>query len=89
MKLKQRQDVLSVWKAQQLSWCMFFFVMFLIHVDRDPNGKEKDVKFTYDYSYWSFDKENGNFADNQTLWNDMGEGMLTSCFQGYNTSMFA
>ncbi|KAF0981975.1 hypothetical protein FDP41_011836 [Naegleria fowleri] len=49
----------------------------------------KENKFTFDYSYWSFNKSDANYADNQVLWNDLGEAMLANCWQGYNTSMFA
>ncbi|XP_063871952.1 kinesin-like protein KIF28P [Scylla paramamosain] len=62
-----------------------------------------DVKsFTYDYSYWSFDgyKEepngyfakqspNSNYADQNTVYNDLGGGVLANAWAGYNSTLFA
>ncbi|KAL9656423.1 hypothetical protein ABK040_005188 [Willaertia magna] len=52
-------------------------------------GTGKEYKFSFDFSYWSFDKNDSNFANNQTLWNDLGESMLNNCWSGFNTCMFA
>ncbi|XP_045105759.1 kinesin-like protein KIF28P [Portunus trituberculatus] len=62
-----------------------------------------DVKsFTYDYSYWSFDgcKEepngyfakqspNSKYADQNTVYNDLGGGVLANAWAGYNSTLFA
>ncbi|KAK4299096.1 hypothetical protein Pmani_028601 [Petrolisthes manimaculis] len=63
----------------------------------------QDVKaFTYDHSYWSFDgskeqtdgyfaKEspNSTYADQMTVYNDLGGGILTNAWAGYNSTLFA
>ncbi|XP_069953210.1 kinesin-like protein KIF28 [Cherax quadricarinatus] len=62
-----------------------------------------DVKsFTYDYSYWSFDgaKEDAKgylakdspksrFSDQQTVYDDLGKGVLRNAWNGYNATLFA
>lgn len=62
-----------------------------------------DVKaFTYDYSYWSFDgmKEDATgylskaspsspFSDQQSVYDDLGKGVLKNAWNGYNASLFA
>ncbi|XP_045105160.1 kinesin-like protein KIF28P [Portunus trituberculatus] len=62
-----------------------------------------DVKsFTYDYSYWSFDgcKEepngyfakqspNSKYADQNTVYNDLGGGVLANAWACYNSTLFA
>lgn len=46
-------------------------------------------KFEYDYSYWSMEKTNLNFASQQQVYNDLGVEMLEHAFQGYNVCIFA
>ncbi|RIB23929.1 hypothetical protein C2G38_1958650 [Gigaspora rosea] len=51
---------------------------------------EEDVKsFTFDKSYWSFDKNDPNYATQAHLYNDLGEDLLNHAFGGYNTCIFA
>ncbi|CAG8501729.1 21252_t:CDS:10 [Gigaspora margarita] len=51
---------------------------------------EEDVKsFTFDKSYWSFDKNDSNYATQAHLYNDLGEDLLNHAFGGYNTCIFA
>lgn len=45
--------------------------------------------YTFDYSYWSFDKENGELATQDTLFNDMGNEILDLAFKGYNCCLLA
>ncbi|KAI7877349.1 kinesin-domain-containing protein [Lichtheimia hyalospora FSU 10163] len=54
-------------------------------------GKEsEDIKaFTFDKSYWSADKNAPNYADQQTVYNDLGEDLLNHAFDGYNCCIFA
>ncbi|KAI7902173.1 uncharacterized protein BX663DRAFT_552596 [Cokeromyces recurvatus] len=54
-------------------------------------GKElEDVKaFTFDKSYWSADKNDPRYADQQTIYNDLGEELLDHAFDGYNCCIFA
>lgn len=45
--------------------------------------------FTYDYSYWSHDSSDPNFADQEVVYRDIGEEMLVHAFEGYNVCIFA
>ncbi|KAI8331620.1 hypothetical protein EDC96DRAFT_527066 [Choanephora cucurbitarum] len=63
-------------------------------ISRPPDqrtGKEsEDVKaFTFDKSYWSVDKNHPSYADQQTVYNDLGEELLNHAFDGYNCCIFA
>ncbi|CEP12514.1 hypothetical protein [Parasitella parasitica] len=63
-------------------------------ISRPPDqrtGKEsEDVKaFTFDKSYWSADKNDPRYADQQTVYNDLGEELLDHAFDGYNCCIFA
>jgi kinesin family protein 1 len=63
-------------------------------ISRPPDqrtGKEsEDVKaFTFDKSYWSADKNDPRYADQETVYNDMGEELLDHAFGGYNCCIFA
>ncbi|KAI7337238.1 kinesin family protein [Hortaea werneckii] len=64
----------------------------------DPNAKQsKGVKaalegtktFAFDKSYWSFDKENGEFAGQENVFEDLGTPLLDNAFKGYNNCIFA
>ncbi len=49
-------------------------------------------KFTFDFSYWSHDKEGdhaADFADNKTVFNDLGKIVLDNAWGGYNVCLFA
>ncbi|KAF8782896.1 Kinesin-like protein KIF28P like protein [Argiope bruennichi] len=66
---------------------------------------EESKKFTFDYSYWSFDGfrelENGlivrdeshpngdRYCDQLTVYNDLGKGVLHNAWEGYNSTLFA
>ncbi|KAF0534302.1 kinesin-domain-containing protein [Gigaspora margarita] len=51
---------------------------------------EEDVKtFTFDKSYWSFDKNDPNYATQAHLYNDLGKELLNHAFEGFNTCIFA
>ncbi|KAI8075132.1 hypothetical protein BC940DRAFT_363173 [Gongronella butleri] len=54
-------------------------------------GKEnEDFKaFTFDKSYWSADKNDSSYADQQTVYDDLGEDLLNHAFDGYNCCIFA
>lgn len=57
--------------------------------------------FSFDYSYWSHDgyketedkilvpKEDSHYAGQQTVFNDLGKGLLNNAIEGYNCSLFA
>ncbi|KAI9317238.1 hypothetical protein BX666DRAFT_1857633 [Dichotomocladium elegans] len=59
--------------------------------DDQKTGKEsEDIKaFTFDKSYWSADKSAPNYADQQTVYNDLGVELLDHAFGGYNCCIFA
>ena len=62
---------------------------------------EKPRVFSYDHSYWSFDKKDPHFgmfltktksllvASQQRVYDDLGANLLDHSFQGYNTCIFA
>ncbi|XP_041375232.1 LOW QUALITY PROTEIN: kinesin-like protein KIF28P [Gigantopelta aegis] len=64
-----------------------------------PNEEPK--KFSFDYSYWSHDGftttpegilepvPGTNYANQRTVFNDLGNGVLKNAFEGYNCSLFA
>ncbi|XP_072032274.1 LOW QUALITY PROTEIN: kinesin-like protein KIF28P [Amphiura filiformis] len=67
----------------------------------DPSAPKDDPKeFNFDYSYWSHDgfKEEGNgmlvptetkYADQSTVFKDLGQGVLDNAWSGYNSTLFA
>ncbi|KAG1468354.1 hypothetical protein G6F56_003878 [Rhizopus delemar] len=59
--------------------------------DHKANSKDtEDVKaFTFDKSYWSFDKKDINYADQATVYSDLGVDLLNHAFDGYNCCIFA
>lgn len=51
---------------------------------------ESNVKtFTYDYSYWSHEECDANFANQSQVYRDIGVEMLSHAFEGYNVCIFA
>ncbi|KAI8377808.1 uncharacterized protein BYT42DRAFT_571769 [Radiomyces spectabilis] len=56
----------------------------------DIHSKEDELKaFTFDKSYWSGDKHDPQYADQQTVYNDLGRELLDHAFHGYNCCIFA
>lgn len=61
------------------------------------NGNESSVtsengtqhRFTFDFSFWSFDRVNGDFADQARVYNLLAQPLLGKAFEGYNTCLFA
>ena len=45
--------------------------------------------FKYDKSYWSFNKEDSNYAGQDNLFGDLGIPLLDNAFEGYNNCIFA
>ena len=67
-------------------------------ITNPQTGEEK--KFTYDFSYWSFDgfteqpdgynkPNNSKYHDQAQVFKDLGQGVLTNAWEGYNASLFA
>ncbi|KAI1467989.1 kinesin heavy chain [Daldinia caldariorum] len=56
-----------------------------------PKGsKDNSVKtFAFDKSYWSFNKNDPNYAGQESLHSDLGKPLLDNAFQGYNNCIFA
>ena len=45
--------------------------------------------FRYDYSFWSFDKIGGVYANQEHVYEALAQPMLCKAFEGYNTCLFA
>ena len=45
--------------------------------------------FAFDRSYWSFNKDDSNYAGQSNLFDDLGKPLLDNAFQGYNNCIFA
>ena len=57
-------------------------------ITNPEDGTEKT--FTFDHSYDSFlPRDDQSYASQETVWNDIGKGLLDAAFEGYNTSLFA
>lgn len=58
-----------------------------------PTGKgAKDSGqkvFAFDRSYWSFNKDDANYAGQENLHDDLGKPLLDNAFTGYNNCIFA
>ncbi|XP_022255004.1 kinesin-like protein unc-104 isoform X4 [Limulus polyphemus] len=55
-----------------------------------PQGtKDATKSFNFDYSYWSHDHQDPNFATQEHVYRDIGEDMLDHSFEGYNVCIFA
>jgi kinesin family protein 1 len=56
----------------------------------NKGGKDNAPKsFAFDRSYWSFDKNDSNYAGQNNLFEDLGDPLLDNAFQGYNNCIFA
>jgi kinesin family protein 1 len=45
--------------------------------------------FAFDRSYWSFNKDDPDYAGQENLHDDLGKPLLDNAFQGYNNCIFA
>lgn len=56
-----------------------------------PGSKvlEDPKAFTFDQSYWSADKSDADYADQERVYNDLGKEVLDHAFNGYNCCIFA
>ncbi|CAD6574704.1 MAG: kinesin-like protein Klp8 [Alectoria sarmentosa] len=52
-------------------------------------GTDGQKSFAFDRSYWSFDRNDKNFAGQDSLYRDLGTPLLDNAFQGYNNCIFA
>lgn len=53
----------------------------------DTKGEER--RFTFDYSFDSFDPTDKNFADQDDVHQVLGINVLNNAWNGYNCSLFA
>ena len=49
----------------------------------------KSHNFTFDHSYWSHDPKDRQFVGQETVFNDLGQDVVTNAFDGYNVCVFA
>ena len=55
----------------------------------NPRDKKDTRTFTFDYSYWSMDSSEPQYANQDMVQTDLGRDMLGHAFDGYNTCIFA
>lgn len=56
----------------------------------DSEGQPGQQKsFSFDHSYWSYDKSDPNYAGQQRIYEDLGVELLNHSFSGYNTCIVA
>ncbi|XP_072031002.1 kinesin-like protein KIF16B isoform X2 [Amphiura filiformis] len=60
-----------------------------IHSPGENIGRERVKTFSYDYSYWSVNATDRNFASQDKVFRDLGQDVLKSAFEGYNACIFA
>ncbi|KAL9558107.1 hypothetical protein MBANPS3_001056 [Mucor bainieri] len=66
-----------------------------IHQQKKKHHSGKDEQddnvkaFTFDRSYWSADKNDDQYADQELVYNDLGRELLDHAFDGYNCCIFA
>lgn len=52
-------------------------------------GKGDVYRFTYDYSFSSFNSTSLNYADQVQVYQTLAKPLLNKVFEGYNTCLFA
>ncbi|NXQ38176.1 KIF14 protein, partial [Catharus fuscescens] len=55
---------------------------------RNPSTNQV-YSFSYDFSFWSFDKDHPNFASQALIYRTLALPLLERAFEGYNTCLFA
>ncbi|NXW62709.1 KIF14 protein, partial [Eurystomus gularis] len=55
---------------------------------RNPTTNQV-YSFSYDFSFWSFDKSHPNFASQAMIYKTLAVPLLERAFEGYNTCLFA
>ncbi|KAG1122102.1 hypothetical protein G6F42_011795 [Rhizopus arrhizus] len=58
-------------------------------ISKPPGSTEDPKAFTFDQSYWSADKDDDEYADQERVYNDLGRELLDHAFNGYNCCIFA
>ncbi|CAG9128082.1 unnamed protein product [Plutella xylostella] len=57
--------------------------------EHNDGSREKSKDFTFDYSYWSFDSADPQYASQDQVFADLGVDVIDSAFEGYNACVFA
>lgn len=57
-------------------------------VVQHPDTKQSHT-FTFDFSFYSVDESNPNFASQQTIYTKLARPLLERAFEGFNTCLFA
>ncbi|XP_041885873.1 kinesin-like protein KIF14 isoform X1 [Corvus kubaryi] len=55
---------------------------------RNPSTNQV-YSFSYDFSFWSFDKGHPNFASQAMIYKTLAQPLLERAFEGYNACLFA
>ncbi|XP_037790609.1 kinesin-like protein unc-104 [Penaeus monodon] len=61
----------------------------IVNPKAPPGSKDATKSFNYDYSYWSHNPADPNFATQSDVMRDIGIEMLDHAFAGYNVCIFA
>lgn len=61
--------------------------MFLLQAN--PRDDNMYKEFTFDYSYWSHESEDFDFASQEKVYDDLGTEVVDCAFEGYNACVFA
>jgi kinesin family protein 1 len=56
---------------------------------KGAKGVDGPKTFAFDKSYWSFNRNDPNYAGQENLFVDLGKPLLDNAFQGYNNCIFA
>lgn len=62
----------------------------LMKPSKQPSSlRENFHDFTFDFSYWSLDENDGHFVNQDQVFQDLGTDVVDCAFQGYNFCVFA
>lgn len=54
-----------------------------------PGDRSRPHKFTFDFSYWSHERNDSHFAPQVKVFEDLGMDVVENAFNGYNVCVFA
>ena len=60
-----------------------------LKADMGSRRKLEKKTFTFDNSFWSMSTKDPHYADQEEIYNTLGEEMLDHNFEGYHTCIFA
>ncbi|KAF6731149.1 Kinesin-like protein KIF28P [Oryzias melastigma] len=83
------------------SRCIISMVSTSISI-QDPRDSQNQRSFSFDYTYWSHsgfirdysglyvpEEQGGRYADQDRVFQDLGQGILENALQGYNSTLLA